>query len=129
MQEGGGAGGRMKTAKEWVYDINTGDFDSPHSIGDKLDMSSVTEVTVIDRDSHRWYTLGTMVFKVGDEFFGVRGAVDMKSEEASWSDLGIKSEAFEMEQVPSVTYKRKPPTIYTEATMSGRFSGVDGSPI
>jgi hypothetical protein len=26
-----------------------------------------------------------------------------------WADVGVKCEAFEMEQVPSVTYQRKTP--------------------
>ena len=31
----------------------------------------------------------------------------LKSESMGWSDIGVKCEAFEMVQVPSVTYKRK----------------------
>jgi hypothetical protein len=93
----------MKTAKECVDEINAANFSTPHEV----EIDGASEVTRQDLDEHRWYVLGTMVFKVGDEFFGVRGPISLKSEGMMWSDVDFKCEAFEMEQVPSVTYKRK----------------------
>lgn len=97
----------MKTAKEFVDQINAGNFSSPHYIDDEIDMTGVTEVDRIDLDEHRWYVIGTVVFQAGDEFFGVCGPVSLKSESMGFDDVGMKCEAFEMEQVPAVTYKRK----------------------
>jgi len=74
---------------------------------EEIDMDGVTEVETIDPEEHRWFTIGTVVFKVGNEFFGVRGAVTLQGEAMTWGDTGEKCDAFEMEQVPSVTYKRK----------------------
>lgn len=97
----------MKTAKECVEQINAVKVVSPVDVEDLLADDDVQEVTTINRDEHRWYWLGTVVFKVGHEFFGVRGVTNLKSESMGFSDTGEKCEAFEMEQVPSVTYKRK----------------------
>jgi hypothetical protein len=100
----------MKTAKELVDQINTAGIRAPYEVEDMYSMDGVTEVTTLNRDEHRWYVLGTVVFKIGDEFFGVHGPVSLKSESMGWDDVGMKCEAFEMEQVPSVTYKRKKPS-------------------
>jgi hypothetical protein len=97
----------MRTAKELVDKINAAQVCAYHRIEDEIDMEGVTEVATIGRNEHRWYVLGTVVFKVGEEFFGVRGPVSLKSESMGWDDVGVKCEAFEMEQVPSVTYRRK----------------------
>lgn len=97
----------MKTAKELVAEINAAKICTPHSVEDTIDMEGVTEVATLDEDEHRWYIMATKVFKVGDEFFGVYGPVSLKSESMGYSDVGHECEAFEMEQVPSVTYKVK----------------------
>lgn len=99
----------MKTAKELVDQINSAKVCTPHAIEDAINMDDVTEVETLNRDEHRWYVVGTVVFKIGDEFFGVRGPVSLKSESMGWDDVGAECEAFEMEQVQSVTYKRKMP--------------------
>lgn len=97
----------MEKAKELIDKINTANIYTPHAIEDEIDMNGVVEITRINIDEHRWYVLATVVFKVGDEFFGVHGPVSLKSETMGWDDVGFKCEAFEMEQVPAVTYKRK----------------------
>lgn len=97
----------MRTAKELVDKINNSELTSPCFLADDLGVEDVTEVAVLNRDEHRWYVMGTVVFKIGDEFFGVRGPIMLKSESMSWRDVGQKCEAFEMEQFPSVTYREK----------------------
>ena len=97
----------MKTAKEFVDQINAGNFNSPHCIDDEIDMAGVTEIDRIDLDEHRWYVIGTVVFQVGDEFFGVWGPVSLKSESMGFDDIGVECQAFEMEAVPAVTYRQK----------------------
>ena len=97
----------MKTTKELIDEINGAGICSPHYIEDEIDFSDAVEVTTINRDEHRWYVMGTIVYKVGDEFIGVNGPVSLKSESMGYDDVGETCEAFEVEAVPSVTYKRK----------------------
>lgn len=97
----------MKTAKQLVDEINLANLYLPWPADCSVDMSDVKEVATIDYDEHRWYTVGTVVYQIGDEFFGVRGPVILKSEEMTWDDVAMKCEAFEMSAVPSVTYVRK----------------------
>lgn len=97
----------MKTAKDWVNLINSKNLTTPHDVENIEGSKELKQVAIIDRDEHRWYTIGTVVFMVGNEFLGVRGAIDRKSEDMSWDDLGMKCSAFEMEAIPSVTYKMK----------------------
>lgn len=66
------------------------------------------EIDTIDHEEHRWYVEATKVYKVGDEYLGVNGPVRLKSESMMWSDLDdVECDAFEMEAVPSITYKKK----------------------
>jgi len=97
----------MKTAAELVDEINQAGLCSPHFCEDEIDFAGVKKVATLNLDEHRWYVVGTMVYKVGDEFFGVRGPVSLKSESMGYDDVEQTCVAFEMEAVPSVTYKRK----------------------
>jgi hypothetical protein len=96
----------MKIAKKLIDRINAEYIYSIYQIEDEIDMDGVVEVATIDRDEHRWYTLGTKVFSVEGEFFGVRGPISLKSESMGWDDIGVRCEAFTMHQTPSVTYVR-----------------------
>lgn len=104
------------TAKELVEMINAEKIIVHWAIEDipGINMKDITKITTIDTDEHRWYVVGTVVYQVGDEFFGVQGPVRLKSESMEWCDVGFPCEAFEMECVPfemecvpSVTYIRK----------------------
>ena len=97
----------MKTVKEIVDEINAKKLNTPYMVEDEIDADGIVEVATLDLAEYRGYTIGTIVFRIGKDFFGVRGAVALKSEESSWGDLGIECFAFEMIEVPSVTYKRK----------------------
>ena len=97
----------MKTAKELVDQINAAKINTPHDVSDVIEMDGVSKVATLDLDEHRWYIVGTMVFKVGDEFFGVCGPVSLLSESMGFDDIGWECVAFEMEEVQSVTYKQK----------------------
>lgn len=61
----------------------------------------------IDRDVHRWYTIGTNVYKLEDGYVGLRGQTELKSEESSWGDVDIPVTACEYIEQPSVTYVPK----------------------
>lgn len=97
----------MKTAKEIVEQINAAKISSPFYVEDEIDIDGVTEVDTIGYDEHRWYVLATVVYQVGEEFFGVFGPISLKSESMGYDDVGVECEAFEMEAVSSVTYRAK----------------------
>jgi hypothetical protein len=97
----------MKTTKQLVDEINASKICAPHFLDDVIDMTGISEITTIQREPHRWYEVGTVVFKTEDGFFGVRGPISLKSESMGYSDIGSVCEAFEMEEVPSVTYRKK----------------------
>jgi len=61
----------------------------------------------LDVDKHRWYEITTDVYKIGEWFIGICGASDLFSEQMSYSDAEIETIAFEMEEVPSVSYRIK----------------------
>ena len=100
----------MKTAKELVEEINELKACSPHWIEDELDLDGAKVVATQDQDEHRWYVIGTVVYHIGGEFFGVSGPISLKSESMGYDDVEISCFAFEMEAVPSVTYKAKAAT-------------------
>jgi len=94
-------------AKELVEQINAAKIASPHRLDNAIDMNGIAKVTEQDLDEHRWYIVGTIVYKVGNEFFGVSGPVSLKSESMTWNDVMMDCIAFEMTEVPSVTYVKK----------------------
>lgn len=62
----------------------------------------------INMDQFRWYSTAIDVYKCTDGFIGVSGLFQSFSEMQSASDCNVICEVFEMEQVPTVTYKVKP---------------------
>jgi hypothetical protein len=97
----------MSTAKEIVALINMAKINTPHAIDDVGITDDITKVATIDTDEHRWYISATVVFRVGDEYFGVFGPITLKSESMGYADTGIVCEAFEMEAIPSIYYRVK----------------------
>ena len=97
----------MKTAKEIVQEINAANLVTASWASDEVDMDGFEAIATQDREEHRWYTLGVVVFQRGLEFIGVEGPVLLKSETMSWSDIEYKCKAFEMEVIPSVAYRKK----------------------
>jgi len=99
----------MITAKELVELINASDEVYAPFVAKELfeQMNDAKEIATQEYDEHRWYTCATVVYQIGNEFFGIFGPVSLKSKEMGYKDIEYKCEAFEMETVPSVTYKRK----------------------
>jgi hypothetical protein len=100
-------------AKEIVDVINSKEalYCSPHYIYDEIDELDEKDfqcIETVDYDEHRWYIIATKVFKTRcNEFFGVRGVFSKKSETMCIEDCNVECFAFEMEEVPTVTYKEK----------------------
>lgn len=99
----------MTTAKELVELINASDEMFAPFVAEELfeQMMDAKKITTQGYEERRWYILGTVVYQIGDEFLGIFGPVSLKSENMNYEDVGFKCKAFEMEPVPSVTYKRK----------------------
>ena len=72
------------------------------------------EIATLNHLWHGRFIIATMVYQIGDRFLGVQGPIEVLSESMELSDYGEPVEAFEVEAVPSVTYKAMPTT---EATL------------
>ena len=94
-------------ASELVDMINKAGLNTPYEVDEMEDIGEVEMIAAVDRSEHRWYCLGTVVFRTGEEYFEVNGPVSLKSESMTYSDVGVTCEAFLMERVPSFTYKRR----------------------
>lgn len=90
-----------------IAEINDAKYPAVHQARQRLP-EGASFCAEIDHDEHRWYILATYVYKVGNSYIGLSGLVSLKSESMSWGDAMIEVEAFEMEAVPSVTYRAKP---------------------
>ena len=97
----------MSELQKVIDEINAADMKSPHWLEDELPDYKWKEIATVNPDEHRWYVISTLVFEVAGGLIGVRGPTSMKSESMDWADIGAGCTAFEMEAVPSVTYKRK----------------------
>jgi hypothetical protein len=96
-----------KTVKQLVDEINAAKIYAAPWVDEEIDLDGAIRVAGQDLEEHRWYVVGTVVFQKNNEFFGVRGPVSLKSESMGFRDVEMECVAFEMEQVPSVTYKKK----------------------
>lgn len=62
---------------------------------------------LLDVDKHRWYETSISVFKIDEGLFGARIVTDIFGEETSIEDISWEIKFWEMEEIPSVTYKIK----------------------
>ena len=94
-----------------IKEINESGAESIYSVEDVCDCFYEAKPQLIksdlDKDEHRWYEITTSVYKIGEWFLGIRGASKIYSVVFDWSDLCVKTIAFEMEEIPSVTYMEK----------------------
>jgi len=101
---------QQEIIKAIVEDINNGEYFAICIAEDECglipDESREAIVSDLNGGDHRWYRISTSVYKLGDLFFGIRGASNLFSESIGWEDAYVKCEAFEMEQVQSVTYTK-----------------------
>jgi len=56
---------------------------------------------------HRWYETSIEVISINDGLIGVESVTDLFSEQSSVEDMFFTLNFFEMEEVPSVSYKIK----------------------
>jgi len=94
-----------------IKEINEAKCLSVHEVEDVCQLFCAAKPECVAKalnvDKHRWYEISTNVYKIDEWFLGVRGASDLFSEEMGWDDADVKSTAFEMERIPSYTYKQK----------------------
>lgn len=86
--------------------------DVSYNTHDVIDFAKSNGATIVqtnlDIDKYHWYEVSTTVLKdsVGVPF-GIRGVTNIYSEGMYYSDCDKPVEAFLMEEVPTVTYRRK----------------------
>lgn len=85
--------------------------DSLYSLFDANEVLEECGLEQVDKglnlEQHRWYSTATDVYKCEDGFVGIFGIFQLFSELMCYSDCGIHCDAFEMEQIPTVTYRIK----------------------
>lgn len=85
---------------EWEEDLPDDIYEEYFSNIDALDSE-------LDVDKHRWYETSVSVYKIGDEFLGVRSVTDVFSEQMGYRDCGHTLDFFEMEEFSTVSYRVK----------------------
>lgn len=59
----------------------------------------------LDRDEHRHYEMETSVYKCADWFVWIFGVSKIYSEMGSYNDIWEFTQAFEMQEITTTTYK------------------------
>lgn len=90
-----------------ITQTSTWDENIPEELWEKYFTTYIPVAYELDIDRHRWYELSTEVININDGFIGVRSITNMYSEQSSFEDMYHTLEFFEMEKVPSFTYKKK----------------------
>lgn len=101
----------MNTTEEIINAIESGECDS-YNTYDAIDLAESKGAIIVqknlDIDKYRWFEVSTTVLKSPDNvLFGIRGVTQLYSESMDYSDCDKYVEAFLMEEVQTVTYKRK----------------------
>ena len=81
------------------------DIEFPEEIQSVLDKCEIVE-TDLDVDKHRWYETSLVVYKLNDEYFGIRYVTDTFSESSSIEDMYWQICAIPMKQVQKITYEK-----------------------
>lgn len=86
------------------------DYPDEQSFGEEID-NELEKLDFIDSgldvDKHRWYETSITVYKHEEGFMGIRFVTDQFSEQSSMGDHFWTLKAFEMEEVKTVTYRKK----------------------
>jgi hypothetical protein len=53
----------MKTLQEVIDLVNSSSLSSPYLSDTLIDLTDIQEIAIVNRDEHRWYVLGTVVYK------------------------------------------------------------------
>lgn len=85
---------------DWTEDI-------PDDIWDDYFKDNQIIMPEMDVDRHRHYETSICVIKIFDRLLGIQNISNIYSEMSSASDMYHTLKFFEMEEVPSVIYKKK----------------------
>lgn len=61
----------------------------------------------LDVSTHRWYETSITVLEINGEYMGIEYITNMFSESQDYEDCYHTIEFFEMEQYPTISYRRK----------------------
>lgn len=90
----------LEIIQRYWYD----DENFPEEISDILD--TCDEVAhFLHINKHRWYETSVVVYKLNDEYFGIRYVTDLFSESSSIYEMYWTLEAFPMKEVKTITYE------------------------
>jgi len=94
-----------------IKEVNEAKCDSVHAVEVECDLFYEANPKMVKKgmnvDKHRWYEISTCVYLIGEWYLGVCGVSDLFSESMGYDDCNVETNAFEMEQVQSVTYIQK----------------------
>jgi len=79
--------------------------DIPEHIYDQCFKNCIAEGLKVDK--HRWYETTLAVYKLNEGLLGVVSVTDLFSEQSSVDDIYHTLQFYEVEEVPSITYKIK----------------------
>ena len=92
-------------------EINEAKCCSVHAVEEECDLFYKANPKMVKEgmnvDKHRWYEISTSVYRIGEWYLGVCGVSGLFSESMGFDDCMVETNAFEMEQVQSVTYIQK----------------------
>lgn len=60
----------------------------------------------LDEDEHRWFHLSTTVIEIFGRYLGIRHVSGLNSESMGVDDCSYNCKFFEMEKIPTFTYKK-----------------------
>ena len=100
----------MNTIEKIIEQINNSSVHSPDSEEFKdqkgIDWpDDAVEIATVNYLWHGRFIIAIIVYQIGDRFLGVQGPIEVLDGWMDLSDYGEAVKAFEVEAVPSVTYK------------------------
>ena len=87
--------------------INNGCFYSLYDAEDIIPKEVKCIAKDLEIDRHRWYSTCVNVYACEDGYVGIWGVNKLYSEMMTFSDCDCHCEAFEYEEVTTITYKPK----------------------
>lgn len=93
--------------QEAIEKINGKGFYSVFEAEEVLDRDAKLVKSNIGIDEHRWYTISTKVYQLEEGYIGITGVTSLNSEEMTFSDCNVITQAEEYEEFTTISYRRK----------------------
>lgn len=93
------------TIEEYINEINTSEYYCIWDIENDFKLDYYKRW--IEPNLYSDHIIDTFIYKIGNRYFGIRGLVYKNDYCADWDDFNIKCTAFEVEEVPTTTFRIK----------------------